>query len=351
METITIKDVARICGVGVSTVSRAINNHPDINQETKNQILETIKQYNYIPNNSARNLKRIDAKAIAILVKGITNPFFSKMIKIMEKQIQAKKYSLILHHVDDNEDEVEVALELIKEKRLRGIVFLGGYFFHTEEKLRQITVPFVLSTIGVIDENLAKKVSSISIDDYMESYKMTMYLCALGHKKIMHITAHKEDRSIGKLRLDGYLAALKEMGIEPDEELIVHMDAKYEAYSMENGYEVTKEFLLRKKEFTAIYAISDQLAVGASRAIFECGLRIPEDVSVAGFDGTDIGKYYVPSLTSLKQPVEEMAKETAITLFDEIYNKGKNEHKTFQGIIIEGESTSRCKGENSGKTN
>ena len=86
MVEITIKDIAQICGVGVSTVSRAINNHPDINPETKARITKTIKEMNYIPNNSARNLKRIDAKSIAVLVKGITNPFFSNMIKIMEEE-------------------------------------------------------------------------------------------------------------------------------------------------------------------------------------------------------------------------------------------------------------------------
>ena len=88
MESITIKDVARLCGVGVSTVSRAMNNHPDINQETKEKIMQVIRDYNYVPNNSARNLKRTDARTIAVLIKGITNPFFSRMIKVFEEEIQ-----------------------------------------------------------------------------------------------------------------------------------------------------------------------------------------------------------------------------------------------------------------------
>ena len=92
----TIKDIARICGVGVSTVSRAINNHPDINPETKEMVMRVIKEHNYIPNNSARNLKRSDAKAIAVLVKGITNPFFNDMIGIIEQETQRKKYTFIL---------------------------------------------------------------------------------------------------------------------------------------------------------------------------------------------------------------------------------------------------------------
>ncbi|MFV0238468.1 MAG: LacI family DNA-binding transcriptional regulator, partial [Lacrimispora sphenoides] len=151
MGFINIKDIARLCGVGVSTVSRAINNHPDINPETKNMIMQVIKENNYIPNNSARNLKRTDSRAIAVLIKGIGNPFFSKMIRVFEEEIQKKKYSFILQRVDEQEDEVDVALELIKEKKPRGIVFLGGYFSHSKEELEQLTVPYVLSTIGIAE--------------------------------------------------------------------------------------------------------------------------------------------------------------------------------------------------------
>ena len=135
MESITIKDVAHLCGVGVSTVSRAINNHPDINPETKDMIMQVIKDHNYVPNNSARNLKRSEARAIAVLIKGISNPIFNKMIKIFEEEIQKKKYSFVLQHVDERQDEVDVAIQLEKEKRLNGIVFLGGFFSHSDEKL------------------------------------------------------------------------------------------------------------------------------------------------------------------------------------------------------------------------
>ncbi len=119
MKAITIKDIAKKCGVGVSTVSRAINNHPDISEETRSMIMEVIKESNFVPNKSARNLKLLDTKTIAVLIKGIDNPFFQKMIKTFEEEIQSRKYTFILHRVDSNQDEVAVALELIKEKRLR----------------------------------------------------------------------------------------------------------------------------------------------------------------------------------------------------------------------------------------
>ena len=171
MKAITIKDIAKKCGVGVSTVSRAINNHPGISEETRTKIMEVIKESNFVPNNSARNLKLLDTKTIAVLIKGIDNPFFQNMIKVFEEEIQDRKYSFILHRVDSNQDEVEVALELIKEKRLKGIVFLGGNFSHQEEKLKEINVPFVLSTIAIagnVDKNLY---SSVCVDDKMKVKK------------------------------------------------------------------------------------------------------------------------------------------------------------------------------------
>lgn len=344
MEEITIKDIAKICGVGVSTVSRAINNHPDINPQTKKLITDTIREHGYIPNNSARNLKRTDAKTIAVLVKGITNPFFSDMIQIMEKEIQKKKYSLVLHHVEFNEDEVDVALELIKEKRLRGIIFLGGYFYHSEEKLAKLNVPFVLSTIGCVPENMSKKkFSSVTVDDEKESYKMVSHLIETGHKRIAILCAETEDMSIGLLRLQGYKRALSEHGIEIDEELIRPMKKEIAYYSMESGYVLTRELLDSKVDFTAVYAISDMLAIGACRAILEAGKSVPEDYSVAGFDGVELGDYYNPTLTTIKQPVGDMAYETIWLLFSILSGQEKHQHRIFDGKLMIKESTKELK--------
>ena len=340
MESITIKDIAKMCGVGVSTVSRAINNHPDINPETRDKVMEIIREHNFIPNNSARNLKRIEAKAIAVLVKGITNPFFSDMIRVMEEEIKKKKYTLVLHHVEFDEDEIEVALELIKEKRLCGIIFLGGFFYHSEEKLKQLPVPFILCTSGVVP-NLANQAfySSVSVDDEKESYKMVRYLVEQGHEKIAIIAANTHDASIGKLRLEGYKRALQESGLPVRDELIAYMREDLEDYSYENGYEVTKELLERGTSFTALYVISDVMAVGAARALVEAGKKIPEDYAVAGFDGIDVGKYYSPSITTIKQPVMEMASEAAKILFKVIMEEAPHLHRTFPGELLVREST------------
>lgn len=338
----TIKDIAKICGVGVSTVSRAINNHPDINSETKEKIMNAIREYGYVPNDSARNLKRADAKAVAVLIKGIANPFFTNMITIIEQECKKRHYAMELSHIEADEDEVDVAQKVVKEKRLRGIIFLGGLFSHSEEKLKKLSVPFVFSTVGSIPENISKKqYSSISVDDRRESAKMVDYLIGLGHKQIAILVAEASEESVGKLRLEGYCDALKAHGIEVNTNLICQTEEALSHFSMENGYLSTKKLLERGEPFTALYAVSDALAIGARRALYEAGLRVPEDVSLAGYDGLDMAEYSVPSLTTIRQPVEKMAKDTTKLLFDIISNKTKHQHVIYEAELLVRESTAK----------
>ena len=347
MDTINIKDIAKLCGVGVSTVSRAINNHPDINEETKNRILEVIRENHYIPNNSARNLKRSVSKTIAVLIKGIDNPFFSGMIRIFEEEIQKKKYTFLLHRVDEAEDEADVAMELIKEKRLKGVIFLGGHFCQNREKLEQLDVPFVLSTVANTDSMQNSFLSCVSVDDFQESYKMIDHLCSLGHRRIGILAATPEDESIGRLRLEGYRQALADHGISPDPAWCFYSPEDVNWYTMANGYELMKKVMASGQDLTAVFAISDSIAIGACKAVFDAGKSVPEDYSIAGFDGLDMAHYYNPAITTIRQPVEEMAYETIRILFEQIRSKApeewKNQQTIFQGILVEGQSTKRIK--------
>lgn len=340
MDSITIKDIARECGVGVSTVSRAINNHPEINQHTKARIMKFINENNYIPNNSARNLKRTESNTIAVLIKGITNPFFNSMLKVFETEIQKKRYSFLLHRVEEHGDEINVALQLEKEKRLKGIVFLGGYFSESVKNLQRLNVPFILSTGGISDKIDKQLYPFVIVDDYKESYKIVDYLCKLGHKKIAIITTPQDYESMGNERFYGYKQALEDNQITLDNDLIrCCEDKSIDIFSMKYGYMVTKELLESKIEFTSLFAISDSIAVGACKAIIEAGKRVPEDYSIAGYDGLDISFYYNPSITTIRQPVEEMSLESIRILFDIINKKESIKHKIFDADLVIGEST------------
>lgn len=345
MDTLNIKDIAKICGVGVSTVSRAINNHPDINEETKNRILEVIRENHYIPNNSARNLKRSVSKTIAVLIKGIDNPFFYSMIRIFEEEIQKKRYSFLLHRVEEAEDEVDVAIELIKEKRLKGIIFLGGHFCQNREKLEQLDIPFVLSTVANTDTMQNSFLSCVSVDDFQESYKMVDHLCSLGHRRIGILAATPQDESIGRLRLEGYRRALMDHGIQYDPAWCFYSPEHVNWYTMANGYSLMKKLMASGQDLTAVFAISDSIAIGACKAVFDAGKSVPDDYSIAGFDGLDMAHYYNPAITTIHQPVEEMAYETIRILFEQLKSKNPeqraNQQKIFQARLVEGQSTKR----------
>ena len=167
---------------------------------------------------------------------------------------------------------------------------------------------------------------------------MVDYLCGLGHRRIAIITACEDDISIGRLRLNAYRQALLDHGIPYDPDLVFHM-TKDDTYSFATGYKITKKILEKKTEFSALYATADTLAIGACRALKEAGLTVPDDISVAGFDGIDAGEYYIPSITTIRQPVEQLAAETAKMLFSLISGKEEPCSKVYDGELVVREST------------
>ncbi|MDD3339296.1 MAG: LacI family DNA-binding transcriptional regulator [Lachnospiraceae bacterium] len=341
MENITITDIARMCGVSATTVSRAINNNPGISRSTKEKIQEIIKEYNYVPNNSARNLKRIESDSIAVLAKGISNPYISEMIRIGGKEAEKRKYSFFFQRVDDDENELDVAIELMKEKRLKGIIFFGGLFEYDAHKLEQLGVPVVCCTIGAKSSDGKERCSSVYVDDIVESYNLIDYLCGLGHKKIAMITSPDDDESIGKLRYMGYLKALEKHQIPVDFDLIAKLKPNLDGYSIKNGYMVTKELLSSGKEFSALFVPSDYMAIGACKAIFDEGKRVPEDYSVVGYDGLEVAEYYNPSITTIRQPIKKMAEMSLEILFQEIEKGTAPKRIVFDGQLLIGQSTAK----------
>jgi len=338
MKKITIVDVAKKCNVGVSTVSRALNNNSDINEDTKKKILKVIDELGYVPNNSARNLKRTDAKCIGVLIKGITNPMFAPMTEIIEQKISRSGYATVVRYIRDDENESDIAAELAMEKRLCALIFLGGSFENEGDKLKKIGIPIVFSTVSNIDDSYKKSYSLLSVDDEKESFKIVNYLIKLGHKNIAIITEGTGKPSVALKREKGYKRALKENGIKENKDNIYYVDDKIEHFSMQNGYETARKIFANRKDITAIFCVSDYLAIGAVRAAKDAGIIIPKDVSIVGFDGIDIGRYMVPSLTTIMQPSNKIAHDSIDLLFDIIEKKKQNEIKIYDAKIIKGES-------------
>ena len=203
-------------------------------------------------------------------------------------------------------------------------------------------MPFIFSTIGVntIDRAGKADFSNIAVDDRLESEKMTEYLLGLGHRKIALIT--EQTGPIGSLRTQGYREAYAKRKFAVPENLIYYVQEDIDHYSMENGYLTAKRLLQSGEAFTAIYAVSDSLAIGVCRAVLETGKRIPEDISVAGYDGIEMGEYYNPKITTVKQPVEEMAKKTIRLLLDVIGERKEHQQIVFPAKLVVRDSTGPC---------
>lgn len=340
----TIKDIASICEVSVSTVSRAINDAEGISAKTRDKILKTIKETGYEPDANARNLKISKNKTIAVLIKGITNPFFTPMIKVMEEEISKTGYSFSLTKVEEQASELDVAEKIAKSLKPEGIIFLGGYSVNDKDKLSSLGVPYSLTTI-INKDTIGKKSICVGVDDFKESDKMVDYLISLGHRKIAFIAARSDDKSIGELRLHGYKKALADHGIEFDEKLVIYPPKGLDPYSLYHGYESGKMIVREKIDATAIFAISDSVAIGAIKALSDMGKKVPEDYSVAGFDGLEINEFLLKPITTIIQPTAKIAHTSVKELFNIINERAYKQVTSFAGELFIGQTTARIKEE------
>ena len=330
-----IRDIARLAGVGVSTVSRVINDYPDVKDETREKILKIIKESNYIPNNSARILKKNNTNNIGVLVKGVFNPFFAEMINIIGNRINEAGYTMILQQNDyATEDDVDNLIAFVKEKRLQGIICLGGNFLNiNDESFQFLDIPVVLTSVNTLSKESKSKFSSIGIDNVLAAKASIQYLIDKGHRNIGILLGEKNDVGISGLRLEGYKKALEENNIPYSEENVFIGD-----YDYSGAYRVTKEIINNRKDITAIFSISDIMAVGAAKSVIDQGLQVGEDISIMGFDGMDISKYYNPGITTVKQPKKNMANNSIDLLLALLAKKEDHKHIIFETKIIERES-------------
>lgn len=340
----TIKDIASICGVSVSTVSRAINDAEGISPKTRSRILKTIYETGYEPDTNARNLKISKNKTIAVLIKGITNPFFTPMIKVIEEEISKTGYAFVLTKVEEHSSEIEVAAKTVKLLKPEGIIFLGGYTINDQEKLKSLGIPYSMTTI--INKNSINENSTCAgVDDIKESVKMVDYLISLGHRKIAFIAARANDISIGNLRFEGYKKSLSDHGIDFDENLVIYPPKGLDPYSLYHGYESGKKIVNDKLDCTAIFSISDFVAIGAIKALNDMGKSVPEDYSVAGFDGLEINEFLQKPITTIVQPTSKIAYTSVKELFKIIEKKKHKEVNSFDAELFIGQTTAKIREE------
>ncbi len=297
----TIIDIAKESGYSVTTVSRVLNNRKDVSPEAKKKIMEIVKAHNFVPNDNAKHLKQSVTKNILVIVKGTSNMLFASIIESIQDTVGSSEYTVLVTYLDEDTNEVEAAVRLCRERKPLGIFLLGGNRSHFEKDFEKVKVPCVLVTNRADDFGF-KNLASVSTDDVRASEEAITYLIENGHKDIAVLGGDYSTSYTSQERHRGYVNALEKAGYCERKEY-------YEKarFSYDSAYRAMKRILDKKLPVTAVFAMSDVMAIGAIRAIFDAGLKVPEDISIVGFDGTELANYYNPKIVTIRQGYEQIA--------------------------------------------
>lgn len=319
----TIKDLAAVTGYAVGTVSRALNDHPNVSDKARKAILQAAEEYGFQLNINAKQLKQTSSNTILVIVKGTGNEFFTEMLEYLQPLIARTRYQLVVDYLDEDQNEVIRAVQLCREKKPLGILFLGGNAKNFAADFDKIDIPCVEITNDA--STLAyTNLSSVTTDDREAARCAIDTLVAAGHRKIAVIGGDRSTSDISRLRYEGCCLSFEEHGISFDPQ----KDYQGVRFSCEDGYRATQKLLKSGCDYTAIFAISDVMAIGAIRALWEAGKKVPEDVSIMGLDGLALGKYLIPQLSTVQQDFRTIVLRSVEILLDAIEDGIPAKHET-----------------------
>lgn len=335
---VTIKDIARESGYSISTVSRVLNHRSDVSPDAKKKIEETVRKFNFVPNNNAKHLKQNNSKAIGVLVKGTSNMLFASIVEEIQRMIEKTEYTLVVSYIDEDADEVEQAVLLCRERKPLGLLFLGGNPEHFEQGFEEVDVPCVLVT-NRANTTKFENLSSVATDDIAGARCAVDALFEAGHKKIGILGGNLEKSHTSRQRFNGCKKSFEAHSQEMNADLCYEKSR----FSFDSAYRAMGRLVEKYPDVTAVFAMSDVTAIGAIRALRDRGYRVPEDISVIGFDGIALADYYNPKLTTIKQQYQILATRSVEILFGQIELKMDPVHELVPFELVNGESIREIK--------
>jgi len=315
--TVTIYDVARESLVSMATVSRVVNNNPNVKPQTRKRVIEAIERLGYRPNAVARGLASKKTTTVGVVIPDIANSNFAEVARGIEDIATMYHYNIILCNADKKKEKEIRVINTLLEKQVDGLLFMGGTV--TEEHLlafRSSSVPIVLC--ATTDEN--DSFASVDINHEQAAYDAVKCLIDHGHRKIGMIGGTLQDPIMGYVRYQGYKRALKEANIDLNEDYV-----RVGNYRYESGLEVTKYFLELKDRPSAIFTATDEMGIGAIHTIQDYGLNVPEDISVISIDNIRMASMVRPQLTTVAQPMYDIG-AVSMRLLTKLMNKDKVEN-------------------------
>ncbi len=331
----TIKDIAAMAGVSVTTVSRVLNNRPDVNSATRVKVEQIIQECHFVGNINARGLKQGN-EVIGLVIRGRSNPFLSSLAEAILERAENLPDNFITEYIDEKADEFSTALRMTRQNHVKGLIFVGSLIDDRVGEIRGLDIPMVFTTVNAESASLPRA-SSVAVDDRGMGRIVAEELLSFGHRRIAVFGSNPVAGDSLAMRFQGFCDAFADRGLSYDHTLF-----RETRFSFEAGYNAARSIFTDHPDATALFAMSDTVAVGAIRALRDLGRTVPEDVSVIGFDGVDITRFTLPRLTTVEQPVDDIARRSVNLLLDMMEKGAAPKHILVEAFFRRRESVARC---------
>lgn len=326
-EKITIKDIARKTGVSVSTVSRVINKTKPVSDDLKKKVLEVINKEGYVPSHIARSLIFRRTDTIGVVVPNISQYFYIMMLEGITDVLEKYGYQMLVRNIKNDGKSKMQYIDLLAERRVDGIILLHETSNPAiKDYLSNCGIPIVMASIEIPGVNH----TSVRVDDYRAACDAVEYLVSLGHREIAII--YGTEITVGDFRTRAYVNTMRKYGLPVKESRMARGN-----YTMESGYSAMKKLLNKKERVTAIFATTDEMAIGAINCAVDMGYNVPGDISVMGFDDIELSSYFRPRLTTIRQPIKDIGKISTEILITSL----KGESFPRKNIIVQHELIKR----------
>lgn len=321
MFKVTQRVIAEKAGVSANTVSRALNNKPDVKSKTKEKVLKIANKLSYTPNLLAKSLKSGKTKTIGVIVSNLYNPFFNQVLCGIDEILNGKEYNIIICNSNNDYNKEEKAIVTLIQKRVDGVLLTPvGKKSLDIAYMQKTKIPFVL----VMSHLKTINTDYVGFDDKVGAFQATQHLIARGHRKILYLGGPSYF-SLAQDRLYGHKKALVTHEIKVDQKLL----KKIINPKMEEGYRIVKEILSKEFDFTAIATFNDYIAIGALKAILERNLKIPEDIAIIGYDDIEFASLSIVPLTTIQLPKYLLGRKAAELLLTKITGRKRKYQSIF----------------------
>ncbi len=307
---VRIQDVARLADVSTATVSRALATPERVSPEARARVLEAIAKTGYVPNPAARSLRSQKTYMVLVVLPDLSNTFFSKILRGIEERLFEAGYGMIISDLDGTPEKEAHFAAFIAAGRVDGAILLNGHLFGETRMEGGMSDRTGIPLVALCEAIPSASIPQIEIDNRGAASRMTQHLASLGHRSIAYVSG-PESNILERERFLGYRDGLRAAGLPFDLGLVLSGD-----YTIESGITAGHNLVARSARPSAVFCTSDEMAIGLMRTLLSAGLRVPDDISVAGFDDIEFAAVAEPALTTIHQPRRELGQAAASVLID-----------------------------------